>query len=219
MKTTLVKKFLSLFLAAVLFLGILPVIPITAATVIDTVDITGVPVPQLGQLATVYTDSLWDAQEKGKVKFNGMPYNYSEEAYGYVESIGGCLVDENKIWVDYTATPLSAGIYYYFESFVLPEGYRFDENVTVTVEGAGDVEVRVRNEGTKMSFYAKYQVGDIIVDTITITGVPIPAEKDKNAYFLKDLDDAKSKGKLLVNGNAYDSSTLSYGNLITAGDG
>ena len=84
------------------------------------------------------------------------------------------------VWMDEDDTFADNG-WYLAELLLIPEyGYQFTESSTVTVPGAAQTDIKAYDAGAEARVYAWFRVGGTSgttspINTIAITGVPIPA--------------------------------------------
>jgi len=147
------KRLFCLIITVVMLWGLMPVAAFAADTKIDSVEIKGMVVPQIGQKI----EDMWDlhgaALDNGTLVVNNA--SYSAGYFGNLDSDGWELLDKNKKYIDLSPEDaFTAGTYYFSNWFRATSGYTFADEVTVTVSGATSVETAW--DGEWLGVYAKY---------------------------------------------------------------
>lgn len=133
--------------------GLMPVAAFAADTKIDSVEIKGMVVPQIGQKIKDMWDLYGVALDNGTLVVNNA--SYSAGYFGNLDSDGWALLDKNKKYINPSPEDaFTAGTYYVSNWFRATSGYTFADEVTVTVSGATSVETVW--DGEWLGVYAKY---------------------------------------------------------------
>ena len=180
------------------------------ATEIGTVQIEGVPAPLYGQTVKEYNTVMYNGSMNGTHKINGNTrVNVAEDIfYGNIELSDWEYYNSEKSYLAPSSADALPSVYYLVHWLYPTAGYKFPDDVAVTVDGAVSVETELDEDGC-LAVWAKFEVAPpTVIDTINIEGVFAPLYGQVPKYYLDDVI-----AKVKVNNEPYDSINQTYGNL------
>ena len=140
---------------------------------IDTVNITGLRAPQLGQTVEEYYIALDEDMVNGTYKVNGFTMD-GDWRFGNMIWDYGWLCDETKAEITDVSKQIAGGTYYLTDIFVPTNGFAFADDVTVTVADAAGVETKL--DGDYLLVYTKHEVVAPVFTEQPVGGTVAPGE-------------------------------------------
>ena len=219
MKTS--KKIISLLMCMLMVLTIVPmsVFATVGPTEIDTVHIEGIPVPLYGQTVKEYNTVMYNGSMDGTHKINGSTrVNNGEDVfYGNIELGDWEYYNSEKSYIAPSSADALPSVYYLVHWFNPAAGYKFPDDVAVTVDGAVSVETELDEDGC-LTVWAKFEIAPPTeIDTVHIEGVLAPQYGQTIKSYYEAIEAKITDGTITVNDEVYDSTAYKYGNLLDDG--
>ena len=149
MKTS--KKLISLLMCMLMVLTMVPmsVFATVGPIEIDTINIEGIPVPLYGQTVKEYNTVMYNGSMDGTHKINGSArVNNGEDIfYGNIELADWEYYDSEKSYLAPSSADALPSVYYLVHWLYPAAGYKFPDDVAVTVDGAVSVETELDEDG------------------------------------------------------------------------
>ncbi len=213
------KKIISLLMCMLMVLTMVPMsVFATEATEIGTIHIEGIPAPVYGQTVKEYNTVMHNGSMDGTHKINGSTRvdNSGHINYGNIELVEWDYYNSEKSSY-FTFTEVLPSVYYFVQWLEPAAGYKFPNDVVVTVDGAVSVETELDEDGC-LTVWAKFDVAaPTEIDTVHIEGVPAPVYGQTIKSYYEAIEAKITDGTITVNDEVYDSTAYKYGNLLDDG--